>query len=99
MLAVTNFQYSGIQYVHETRLMSICVALLRTDVISVSLGFSVLSFSHDFRKLTISEAAVERNSRGEGGVFGGDSGQTSGSGTIGVSRPRVVLIYGTLLEE
>lgn len=99
MLAATGFQFSGIQYVHEVRLMSICVALFRTDVISISLGSSVLSFSHDLRRLTISEAAVERKTRGDGGAFGEASGQTSGIGTIGVSRPRLVLIYRTGLER
>ena len=98
MLAATGFQLSGIRYVHEVRLMSICVALLRTDVISVSLGSSAFSFSHDLRRLTISEAAVERKMRGEGGAFGAASGQTSGIGTIGVSRPRLVLIYRIGLE-
>jgi hypothetical protein len=98
MLAATKFQFSGIRYVHETSSMSICVALLRTDVISATVGSLVFSFSHDLRRLTISEAAVERKTRGEKVSFGGDSGQTSGIGTIGVSSPRLVLIYGIGLE-
>lgn len=92
MLAGTGFQVVGTQYVHETRLMSICVALLRMDDIWASLGCSDFNLSHDWRRSTICEAADERKTRGDGGLSNCNSGQILGVGTMGVSRPREVFI-------
>jgi hypothetical protein len=74
-------------------LMSMSFALARIVVASVSLADEVIIRSHACRRLTSSEAAEESRTRGEGGVLAdSDKGQTCGVGTIGLSRPRVVLI-------
>ena len=78
--------------------MPIFIALFKIDESSVSFGRKAFTFSHDRRKLTSSEVADVRTTRGKGSAFELDSGQISGIGIIGLVKPRVVLILRNLVR-
>lgn len=90
MVAATGIQSSGTRYDQETSLPLISLARARIEVATASLAGKVIIRSHVCRRLTSFEPAEDSTTRGEGGTLAiCDKGQT---GTIGLSRSRVVLI-------
>ena len=93
MLAGTGFQCDGTQYVHDTRLMSISVAVFNMADAWVLFHGRDSIFSHVFRRDTMSVLIDERRSRGSGGSSGCERGQDWGVWMVRSLRPRVLFIY------
>jgi hypothetical protein len=73
--------------------VSIAIALVNKDVTVALFGGLSIIPSHERRRLTISDAAEARSGQGAEEGAGWDNGQTFGVGTVGLVRPRLVLIY------
>jgi hypothetical protein len=73
--------------------VSISIALVNRDVTVALFGGLLIISSHERRRLTISDAAEARSGRGPEEGAGWDNGQTFGVGTVGLDKPRLVLIW------